>query len=257
MRTLLTGILFVLLMASPSYAKNVYCVNCSDKFQQAIEKATGLNQLKELASQVQEAVVQTEQQITMVAQNIERYENMIMNTINLPMDIYHQLEGQYQRLASLYQDMTSIRGDLDGIRRAYKDLYPRAGNLMQDFSENFDNWSEQADKSTQAVAELSAIQLEDLVGSTASEKATQVRSLLSSPTGRMQAIQAGNQLTAMQLQEAQELRMLLATAVQEQAVVNAKQEKISQAEQEHMRQVFRPEGYTPLDPRKATNGPLH
>lgn len=92
----------------------------------------------------------------------------------------------------------------------------------------------------------------DLLGSTASEKASQVRSLLSSPTGRMQAIQAGNQLTAMQLQEAQELRMLLATAVQEQAVVNAKQEKISQAEQEHMRQVFRPRE-NPVDPRKAIN----
>lgn len=254
MATVASAIIF--LMASPSYARTVYCTNCSDKFQQAIERVTGIDQLAKLSAQVHEAVVQTEQQITMVQQNIERYENMVRNTISLPMDIYSQLEDQYSRLSDLYRQIDTYRGDLNGIRQAYTTLYPKSADILGEFSGNFDRWSAQADKSTQALAELSGVQLEDLLGINAQTKADRVRSLLSTPEGRMQAMQAGNQLTAMQLQESQELRILMATALQQQASTTAKQEKMSQAEQEHMRQVFRPDDGE-FDPRKAQNTPIH
>lgn len=216
---------------------------------QALERATSLEQLATLSNQLTEAVEQTELQIRMVQQNIERYENMILNTVGLPMKVYTDLERQYQRLSGLYQTMKSLRGDIDGVREFYKSLFPGFGDVLAGFRTSYDGWANQADQSIATVFETSSVQLDDLLNpKNTNEFSASVNDLLSSPEGRMQAIQAGNQLTAMQLQEARQLRTLLATSIQQQAVINAKQEKMDQAAMEHMREYFEPRRER-LDPK--------
>ncbi len=50
----------------------VLCENCSDKLVQLLDRATNLEQLANMASQLNEMIIQTEQQIMLVKSEIER-----------------------------------------------------------------------------------------------------------------------------------------------------------------------------------------
>lgn len=56
--------------------------------------------------------------------------------------------------------------------------------------------------------------------------------LLATPDGQMRAIQAGNQLASIQIQEARQLRELMATTAQSSLAAQMKAEKEGQMEQE-------------------------
>ena len=221
-----------------------------------MERVTSLEQLAKLAGQLEEALTQTEQQIRMVEQNIERYQNMVKNTKNLGQDVLSRLSGEFKRLGDLYQSMETRRGDIDAMRRAYKDMYPSFDNMAEEqgarYQERWQQWSSEVDRATRSTMEQSGRQLKDLQD--ASSYDSNIQKLLNTPEGRMEAIQAGNQLTAMQLQEARELRGLMATALQEQATVNAKAEKLEQAREEQRQRLMSPRA-TPVNPRASSVEP--
>ena len=66
MKTSLIIIIALLLVPVQTMSGTVYCTNCSDKFMQAIEKATSLEQLKTLVKEYDEAIQQTAAQLQMV-----------------------------------------------------------------------------------------------------------------------------------------------------------------------------------------------
>ena len=84
------GLIAFLTLASPypSPAKTVWCANCSEKFTQALDRVTNVEQLRNIGADYQESVQQTIQQVRMVQQNVEQYANMVQNTIGLPVEIY-------------------------------------------------------------------------------------------------------------------------------------------------------------------------
>lgn len=247
---------FFIFMASPSYARSGYCTNCSEKWTQALDRVTNVQQLAKLADQLVQEVSQTEQQIRMVKQNIERYQNMLQNTKSMDASVLSQLSGEYRRLGSLYRDIETRRGDLSAMRRMYKDMYPDYGAQADEqgrkYQQRWEQWSGEVDRATRSTLEQSGRQLQDL--QEADRFDGQIRQLLTTPQGRMEAMQAGNQLAAIQLQEARELRALMATALQEQSAVNAKQEKTDQARQEQYERLFKPRGQK-LDPHALTQEP--
>ena len=210
-----------------------------------MDRATNLQQLARLSDQLVQEISQTEQQIRMVQQNIERYQNMVQNTQNLGPEVLTQLSGEYRRLGNLYSEIETRRGDLEAMRRAYKDMYPSYGDQYQ---QRWQTWSAEVDRANKATLEQSGRQLKDL--QEADSYDSNIQQLLNSPQGRMEAIQAGNQLTAIQLQEARELRALMATSLQEQAAVNAKREKVEQAREEQYQRLFKPRE-TPVNPHNA------
>lgn len=199
-----------------------------------------------LSKQLVEEIAQTQQQIMMVQQNIQQIENMVKNTISLPANIMNRLQGEYSRLASLYKDIDVRQGDLQGMRRAFSDLYT---TQTGDYTKSWEGWSAEVDRATGATFEQSGRQLHDLQND-AENFDSRVQDLLNTPEGRMEAQQATNQLMAMQIQEARELRAMMATAMQEQAVVNAKREKQDQAAKEQTKQILGRK--VTLDPRSAT-----
>ncbi len=79
------------------------------------------------------------------------------------------------------------------------------------------------DQAALATFQVSGSQLDALVQS--DEFDDHIQELLNSPEGRMQALQAGNQLTALQIREARELRTLIAAHVQSQVQASQKAEK--------------------------------
>ena len=233
------------LFSAPAFDMTVYCTNCSNQMTQALERVTNVSQLNKLIDQYAEAAQQTQQQIRMVQQNIEQYQNMLQNTAQLPAHLVNQLNGSLLRLASLTRELKTQRGDVVGLGQVFMNLFPDqsefadlAGTGPQGvnaanarYREKWDSWSESVDQASQATFQLSGKQLEDLQGN-ASDMQAYLDQLLATPDGQMRAIQAGNQLASIQIQEARQLRELMATTAQSSLAAQMKAEKEGQMEQE-------------------------
>lgn len=258
MRTSLP-LIFLLAFCIPmnAHAKVVYCTNCSDRVTQAIEKATSLEQLKTLLKEYDEAIEQTAAQLQMVQQNIEQYTNMVQNTVMLPAHLISKVSGELSKVGQITDALTTMRNDVAGLGNVFDGLYQTQGEFKQlaslprnmlsqgsaTYRTNWDSWSRRVDDSTRATFQLSGSQLKDLEES--GELEAYMNELLSTPDGQQKALMAGNQLAALQIQEARQLRELIATKVQSDLAGQVKAEKEGQMEQELHRQMI--DGFGKLD----------
>lgn len=237
----------VLMQAGISHAKSVYCTNCSTRATQALEKALSNSQLSELKAAYDEYVQQTAQQIRMVQQNVEQYANMLQNTAQLPLDLISQVKGELSKLSKITSQLNMLRNDITGIAGVFDQLY-RSQDEFKDMANlpkellsggsttyqgYWDDWSERVDESTKATFQISASQLQDLENS--GELESYINRLLSTPDGQQKALMAGNQLAALQIQEARQLRELMATKFQSDLSSQTKAEKEEQYSKEMAR----------------------
>lgn len=242
----------LVLFAPSAHAVTMTCVNCSTNLVQMLDRVTNMEQLSSLMKQYQEAVEQTRQQIRMVQQNIEQYENMLQNTAKLPTSLVNEMKNSLTRLASLSSTLKTQRGDIVALGEIFTNLFPEqsllgdlAGASPQQtaaanarYQQEWDNWAKSVDQASQATFQLSGQQLSDLQQDP--ERFQQyMDDLLSTPDGQQKAIMAGNQLSALQVQEARQLRELMATQVQSSLASQMKQEKESQMAEEAWRETLK------------------
>ncbi|WP_165178197.1 P-type conjugative transfer protein TrbJ [Desulfovibrio sp. ZJ369] len=257
MKILLCALIITLSAANASAAYTVYCTNCSDRVTQAIEKATSLEQLTTLLKEYDEAIQQTAAQLQMVQQNIEQYTNMVQNTVMLPANIIRKISSELSKVARITNALNTMRNDVAGLGNVFDGLYQAQAELKKlanmprnmlsqggmTYRTSWDSWSRRVDDSTRATFQLSGQQLKDLEES--AELEAYMNELLSSPDGQQKALMAGNQLAALQIQKARQLRELIATKVQSDLASQEKAEKESQMGQELHRQML--DGFGELD----------
>ncbi len=245
MRKVLFSMLFLLTFAAPANALTFVCANCSTNLVQMLDRITSMEQLQNLIAQYQEDVQQTAAQLRMVQQNIEQYANMVQNTVSLPQNIISEVQGNLTQLATLSSRLKTVRGDSVSLAAVFANLFPEQSFLAdiagagpeamqqatQDYEASWNKWSRKVDEATEATFQLSGMQLQELQQDSGKMQ-KYVNGLLSTPEGQMQALQAANQLTALQLQEARQLRELLATQTQSGIAADMKAEKESQTRQE-------------------------
>lgn len=251
MKSFFCALLITLFAADASAAYTVYCTNCSDRVTQAIEKATSLEQLKTLLKEYDEAIQQTAAQLQMVQQNIEQYTNMVQNTVMLPAHLIGKISGELSKVGRITSALNTMRNDIVGLGNVFDGLYQtqdelkKLANLPRSmlteggmaYRTSWDRWSERVDESTRATFQLSGKQLQDLENS--GELEAYMNELLASPDGQQRALMAGNQLAAMQIQEARQLRELIATKIQSDLASQDKTEKENQMGQELHRQMLK------------------
>lgn len=255
MRTSLP-LIFLLAFCMPMnvHAKVVYCTNCSDRVTQAIEKATSLDQLKTLLKEYDEAIEQTAAQLQMVQQNIEQYTNMVQNTVMLPAHLISKVSGELSKVGQITGALNTLRNDVAGLGNVFDGLYQTQDEFKKlaglpkellsqggvTYRSSWDSWSRRVDESTRATFQLSGSQLKDLEES--GELEAYMNELLSTPDGQQKALMAGNQLTALQIQEARQLRELIATKVQSDLAGQVKREKEAQYSEEMSRALLNKDG---------------
>lgn len=229
-------------------AMTVYCKNCSDKFLQALDRITNVEQLTALWKEYGESIQQTAQQIRMVQQNIEQYANMVYNTVTLPTDTMNMMVGDFNRLSGYVERISARTGEINTMKDLYNEFYSKQSDLRgiigttegtKRYGDMWDRWAGEVDRAAEATFKLSGNQLADLRDK--GELDAHIRNLLSTPEGRMQAIQAGNKLAAIQIQESQELRALMATYIQQDMAAAQKDEKEKQVQEEFTRRFYSPE----------------
>ena len=249
----------VLILAVPTPAAAVYCSNCSNLFVQALERVTSLEQLSTLTNQYAEAIQQTAQQVQMV-------QNMMQNTASLPGNLKGQLSGQLTQLASLTSTLKTQRGEMTALAEVFNTLFPEQSMFAdlaganpaeiaaanKKYRDHWDSWSNEVDEASQATFQLSGKQLQEMQD--AGELESYISNLLDSPDGQMKAIQAGNQLASIQIQEARKMRELMATNAQSALASQMKAEKESQMEKEWWKNATTTNGK--YDDLKKHNDPL-
>ena len=225
--SLCVSMCLVLATASPGNTMVVYCTNCSEMFTQALERVTNLSQLQTLVSQYQEAVTQTIEQIEMVANQVKQYQNMVQNTIKLPAQLINKVTGTFKQLASLTKSLQTQAGDIAAMGSIFTEIYgnsdflrgiAKAGTgttktVNAQYQAKLEEWSSESQRASKAAFQVTGEQLDDLMGS-AEDFDSHINQLLSTPEGQMQALESANQLAALQLKEARELRTLLLTTNQ-------------------------------------------
>ncbi|SIN93895.1 P-type conjugative transfer protein TrbJ [Halodesulfovibrio marinisediminis] len=244
---LIIALLLSIISFSQAHARTVYCTNCSNNFVQLLDRVTNMNQLKALWKEYGESVQQTAQQIRMVQQNIEQYANMVHNTVSLPVNTMNRMVGDFNRLSGYVERISARTGEINTMKDLYNTFYAKQSALRgvvrtaegtKNYSDMWDRWSGEVDRAAEATFKLTGNQLADLREN--GELEAHIRDLLSTPKGRMEAIQAGNKLAAIQIKEAQETRALMATYLQQEMAKTQKREKIEQVQEEARRSLFNP-----------------
>lgn len=239
-------VLFIL-MASNASAMTVYCTNCSNRFTQALDRITKIEQLQTLMSQYDQDLLQTAKQARMVLQNIEQFQNMLENTKSLSPATLIRLKDTFVRLGQMVGTVNQHKGEVDALGEVFNAAYSNYGEIGEMVrqgtsmakaatQEKWTQWAAMAEEAIRATFKLTGQQLAEI--SDSAEFDVYVQDLLNTPTGRMEALQAANQLAAIQVNESRSLRALLATSIQEQAQLNARSEKERQLERELWRKGF-------------------
>ena len=228
-------ICLALAMPVPGSAYTVYCTNCSNQFMQALDRVTNVEQLARLWAQYEEDVIQTAQQLRMVQQNIEQYQNMLQNTDSLNENTLRRMNGDFKRIATYLGKLKTQKGDTEALEQVYTRTFPSYAEIAgivarspEEYQQGWEEWSQYVDRAALATFQVSGSQLDELTDS--DELDDHIQDLLNSPEGRMQALQAANQLTAIQIREARELRGLLATQIQGDVQAAQKTEKQNQSD---------------------------
>ena len=238
-------ILILVFATGTTWARTVYCTNCSDRFTQAMERITNIDQLKTVLKQYTEMVEQTRQQIALVQNNIQQYQNMLQNTLSLPENILNAAKTDFAKLAQLSNSLKTNRGDISALGQIFDELYPDIdlmGNIVWETGKNYDDvfigWAKAADDAAEAVFQLTGYQLDDMVKN-ADQLDRHIDKLLAAPEGQMQAIQAGNNLASLQLQESRQIHELLAASIQAGVQVQMQDQKKEQYFNEVMKEMSR------------------
>jgi P-type conjugative transfer protein TrbJ len=175
------------------------------------------------AKQIQQYAIQLEQ----LNNEINQYMNMVKNTINLPNEIFNKFAGKIAQVAQIYRNSTGIVSTLmhadEELKRIYQNYeFYRMKNMgVKDYFLQYRDWNSSNSKMYERMMQMLGTQASSL-----ENEQDIIKELINAnkgDIGQKQAMQIGNELTGMMIQQMQELRKLimgqneLATKVQAQA----------------------------------------
>ncbi|WP_375676771.1 P-type conjugative transfer protein TrbJ [Bartonella sp. AP88XZML] len=197
---------FIILITPVKALLPVTCTNCSNLLTQALEYAksveTALNTAEQLAVEIKQYKDMIEQAKTLDPLSIERFVNDL------------------QLLNKVYQDGTSIAYNMKDLHSKFKKRYPGYENFLKKVgkinpAEDFRKWAENGFSNARIAIEAAGINT-----SSFDDENKLMRRLIKRSTtakGRMQAIQAGNEIATQQVKQLQMLRELMANNITLQA----------------------------------------
>jgi len=193
----------------PAQAITVYCTNCSTVFSQATQ----------VAKEIETAINTAEQLRT----QIQQYENMVTQGLALPSSMFNRITGDIQRVQQLYQQSKALSGNLSNFDQRFRQQFgdydrylSQVGQSPTYMQDNYKRWNEQGSDAMRVAMQSAGMN----VSAIASEDAmlSQLVARSQNAQGRMQAIQAGNEIAAQQVQQMQKLRQMLNDSVQSQSM---------------------------------------
>lgn len=194
-------------------AVTFYCANCSTFYQQMFEYAEQVNTALNTADQLRT--------------QMQQYDNMIKQGMQLPDRVFNQISADLERVTGVYKDAQSLGRNLSNLDTKFKEQFGNYDSYLkangQPTGNVYKKWSEQSLSNAKTAMKAVGVN----TSSFASEDAmlSQIVNRSQNATGRMQAIQAGNEIAAQNVQQLQKLRDLTATQIQLQSNYMAQQDE--------------------------------
>lgn len=155
-------------------------------------------------------------EIEQIARQLQMVQNMVQNTNQLPIQMWSSVEGQ---LVSLVNAITSVNGVVNATENALAMTEQQFGNggLLDNHELRLRSWNQGVNN--QIGTALRNMGLNANQFQTRQQALSQIQAASQSATGRMQVLQAGNQISGLMVNEMQSLHGTIISA--EQAQLNA------------------------------------
>ena len=169
-------------------------------------------------------------------QQIQMYQNMYQNTLGIPIQAWN---GIAARLTSLVGTIQNTQGIVNATVNSITNMQTTFGNgnLLSNHQQNLVNWSKGLNN--QIGAALQQLGLNANNFSTTQSALQQIQLASQTASGRLQAIQAGNQIAGMMVNETQALHSTIIAAEQARLNAVAKQENEKYQDELLYRNFFR------------------
>lgn len=154
-------------------------------------------------------------------QEIQMYQNMYQNTLGIPIQAW---SGIASRLTSLVSTIQNTQGIVNATVNSINEMQTTYGNgqLLSSQQQNLVNWNKGLNN--QIGAALQQLGYNANQFTTTQSALSQIQTASQSAAGRLQAIQAGNQIAGMMVNETQALHATIIAAEQARLNAIAKQE---------------------------------
>lgn len=163
-----------------------------------------------------ELVLSYATQVEQLAQQLQMYSNMVQNTGQLPIQMWSSIEGH---LTSLVDAITSVNGVVAATEAALVVTEQQFGNgnILDNYENRLQSWT--MGVNNQIGTALRNMGLNANQFKTRQQALAAIQAASQSATGRMQVLQAGNQIAGLMVNEMQSLHGTIISA--EQARLNA------------------------------------
>ncbi|WP_208438671.1 P-type conjugative transfer protein TrbJ [Bartonella grahamii] len=197
---------FVVLIIPEQAIAQIVCLNCSNSVMQALEYAKNV-----------ETAINTAQQ---VAVEVKQYKDMIEQAKKLDSISVERFENDLKLLHRTYQDAKIIAYNMQNLHIKFKERYPGYENFLKKVGKvnpvkDFRKWAENGFANARIAIQAAGINI-----SSFDKEDNFLRRLINrsaTAKGRMQAIQAGNEIATQQVKQLQMLRELVANNITLQA----------------------------------------
>lgn len=210
-----TTSLGVVLYMTPAPAYAIYCSNCSTFYQQMFEYAEQVNTALNTAEQLQT--------------QIQQYQNMVKQGTGLPDSMFGSIASDLESVVNIYNRSQALGRQVQNMDSQFNTVFPgfeyylnQAANSAEvSAQDRYQKWSQQGRDNVKT-----AMKATNLNTSTFESENAQLDRMVArsqSAIGRMQAIQAGNEIASQNVQQLQKLRDLVATQINMQGNYMAQQ----------------------------------
>lgn len=169
-------------------------------------------------------------------QQIQMYQNMYQNTLGIPIQAWGSIAS---RLTSLVNTIQNTQGIVNASTDAITDMQTQFGNgnLLSNHQQNLVNWNKGLNNQIGAALQQMGYNANNFSSTQTALQQIQIAS--QSATGRLQAIQAGNQIAGIMVNETQALHGTIIAAEQARLNAIAKQENEKFQDEARYRGFFR------------------
>lgn len=196
-------------------AAKVYCTNCSTFYTQALEHGVALKTYAETAT----TAIQT--QLT-AAEAVKLRIDAAIQAATLPGTMIGNAMSDIQEVTNMYHNVQSLGRDFASIEQQFQQTYKGYGDYLNHVRQSperqllrYQNWSSSGLDNARVALKASGYHVQSFESET--EILNKVLKSSQTATGRMQAMQAANELAAQNVQQIQKLRDMVATQINLQA----------------------------------------
>lgn len=191
-------------------------------------------------------IIQHGQQLLDYIEFIEQTQNLIQQTemeirnlVQLAEDIKNRPLEWLLDLAQKTAELETYRADFNTLAQTFNEMWPDESMLAdlagadqteieaanEEYQRLYDEWSSAVDTSLQATFQLTGSQLQEMVDNGEMKAYIEELLMTKDDEGHQRTLEAANQLAALQINEARQLRELIATHAQGETIRDAKEEK--------------------------------